>query len=157
MACLSVLVCSIQKRFIFSSRNNSFDLFWIHPKRWRGPLNPGLFYTSLSYFVMQKLYGLFRTNLFWLQTLRGQIQNIWKMRNLSILFIDPYQIWQIKSAFSAIQGFDWVLVSRVVCIVTIGTISQLRALKRLHKSSSELKPSKNCQKIILEFFRFNTF
>ena len=119
MACLSVLVCSIQKRFIFSSRNNSFDLFWIHPKRWRGPLNPGLFYTSLSYFVMQKLYGLFRTNLFWLQTLRGQIQNIWKMRNLSILFIDPYQIWQIKSAFSAIQGFDWVLVSRVVCIIQI--------------------------------------
>jgi hypothetical protein len=33
----------------------------------------------------------------------------------------------MKSAHSAIQGFDWVPVSRVVCIIQIVTICQLRA------------------------------
>ena len=38
------------------------------------------------------------------------------------------QIWAMKWACSAIQVFGWVLVSRVVCIIQIVTVCQLRAL-----------------------------
>ena len=51
-----------------------------------------------------------------------QIVTIWKLRNPSIWLVDPFQIWPTKSAYSAIQGFDWVLVSHVVCIIQIVTI-----------------------------------
>ena len=37
--------------------------------------------------------------------LRGQIPNIWKMRNLSIWLLDPFQIWPMNSVYSAIKGF----------------------------------------------------
>jgi hypothetical protein len=59
------------------------------------------------------------------QTLRGHIPDIWIMRNLSIWLFDPFQIWPIKSAYSGIQNFDWVLVSRVVCIIQIFRICPL--------------------------------
>ena len=48
------------------------------------------------------------------------------MRNLSIWFVDPFQIWPMKSVFSSIQGFDWVIVFRVVCIIQIFRICPLR-------------------------------
>jgi hypothetical protein len=35
-------------------------------------------------------------------------------------------IWPMKSAYSAIQGFDWVLISCVVCIIQIFRIRTLR-------------------------------
>ena len=59
--------------------------------------------------------------------LRVQILNIWKMRNLSIWLVDPFLIWPMKSAYSAIRGFDWVLISCVVCIIQIFRICTLRA------------------------------
>jgi hypothetical protein len=59
--------------------------------------------------------------------LRVQILNIWKMRNLSIWLVDFFLIWPTKSAYSAIKGFDWVLISCVVCIIHIFRICTLRA------------------------------
>ena len=57
-----------------------------------------------------------------------QIVTIWKMQNPSIRLIDFFEIWPTKSGYSAIQGFDLVLESPVVCIIQIVTICQLRAL-----------------------------
>jgi hypothetical protein len=34
----------------------------------------------------------------------------------------------MQSAYSATQGFDWLLLSRVLCIIQIVMICQLRAL-----------------------------
>ena len=71
-----------------------------------------------AWYYILSLYGL--------PTLRRQILRIWKMRNLSIWLIDSFQIWPMKSAFSTIQGFDWVLVFRVVCIIQTVRICPLR-------------------------------
>jgi hypothetical protein len=57
---------------------------------------------------------------------------IWRNRNPSIWLDGSAQIWPMKSAYSTIQGFDWMLVSRVVCINQIVTICQLRALNPYH-------------------------
>jgi hypothetical protein len=48
------------------------------------------------------------------------------MRNPSIGLVDLFQIRPMKSAYSAIHGFDWVLVSRVVCFIQIFSICPLR-------------------------------
>jgi hypothetical protein len=48
------------------------------------------------------------------------------MRNLSIWLVDPFLIWPMKSAYSAIKGFDWVLIYCVVCIIQIFRICTLR-------------------------------
>ena len=38
----------------------------------------------------------------------------WIFEKFGIWTFDPFQIWQMNSAYSAIKGFDWVLVFRVV-------------------------------------------
>jgi hypothetical protein len=81
-------------------------------------------FTSLQSFPVK--YFLYIFSKYGLRTLRGHILNIWKMRNLNIWLVDPFQIWSMKSAHFAIQGFDWVLVSRVVCIIQIFRICPLR-------------------------------
>jgi hypothetical protein len=48
------------------------------------------------------------------------------MRNLIIWLVDLFKIWPMTSAYSAIQGFDWVLVSRAVSIFQIFKIWPLR-------------------------------
>ena len=75
--------------------------------------------------------------------IKGQILNIWKMRNMSIWLVDPFQIGPIKSAYSAIYGFDWVLVSRVVCIIQIFTICLLSVCNpyRIKYNESLLVPT----------------
>ena len=60
----------------------------------------------------------------------GQILHIWQMRNLSIRLVDPIQIFPIKLAYYANQGFDWVLVSSVVCIIQIFRICPLMVCNR---------------------------
>jgi hypothetical protein len=70
---------------------------------------------------------LFWVSLYGLPDLRVQILNIWKMRNLSIWLVDSFSTWPMKSAFSAINGFDWVLISCVVCIIQIFRICTLKS------------------------------
>jgi hypothetical protein len=54
----------------------------------------------------------------------GRMDCIWKCEDLIGC---SAQIWPMKSAYSAIQGFDWVPVSRVVWIIKTVTIN-LRAV-----------------------------
>ena len=62
-------------------------------------------------------------------TVRRQILNIRKVRNLSIWLIDLFQISPMKLVYSAIDGFDWELVSNVVSIMQIFRICLLRVTK----------------------------
>jgi hypothetical protein len=49
------------------------------------------------------------------------------MRNLRIWLVDPFSTWPMKSAYSAIKGFDWMLISCFVCIIQIFRICTLRS------------------------------
>ena len=89
--------------------------------------------------------------------LRVQILNIWKMRNLSIWLVDPFLILPMKSAYSAIKGFDWVLISCVVCIIQIFMICTLRAGNPYHKQTGFHANKKLSIKQIFRLFRDNLF
>ena len=107
--------------------------------------------------------------LYGLPDLRVQILNIWKMRNLSIWLVDLFSTWPMKSAYSTINGFDWVLISCVVYIIQIFRICTLRSgdlyncishswkrnkPKRWIKTIFELKKYiiQNIYTVILHFF-----
>ena len=85
-----------------------------------------------------------------LRALHRRIVTIWKMRNPSILSARSAKIWPITSVYSAIQGFDWVLVPRIVCINShdLSTKGPLRE----YSSWREPQTKKNLNFILIVFF-----
>ena len=84
----------------------------------------------------------------------AQILNIWKMLNLSIWLVNPFLIWPMKSAYSEIQGFDWVLISCVVCLIQIFRLCTLRVWCFFYLSSDWVQGQVNffCYQATMEIW-----